>query len=148
WDAAAPFRMYVDRSFFVAGRGLTVVGTVLAGSLRGGDPVVLRPGKLAGHAGAIQVHGETVAHAGPGERVAVQLAGLERKVVRRGVVLADPRVEFPSDRIDCWVEVRPSARAALRSFDRVEVDLGTVETAASVIVLDGDAIAPGTSGLA
>jgi selenocysteine-specific elongation factor len=147
-DAAAPFRMFVDRSFFVAGRGLTVVGTVLAGSLRSGDAVALRPGKLATQAGAIQVHGETVAQAGPGQRVAVQLAGLERKVVRRGIVLADPRVEFPSDRIDCWLEVRPSARVALRSFDRVEVDLGTVETAGSVIVLDGDAIAPGTSGLA
>jgi len=145
--ATGLFRMFVDRSFTVPGRGPTVTGTVLAGALRTGDPVTILPGHLAAEAESVQVHGESVARAAAGQRVAIRLRNLPRKHVRRGLVLADPRVEFATDRFDCRVEVRPGARAALRSFDRVEIDVGTVETAGSVVVLEkGDAIAPGASG--
>jgi len=141
------FRMFVDRSFHVAGRGLTVTGTVLAGRVRTGDPVAFRPGGAAGDVSGLQVHGQSVPEATVGQRVAVRLAGTERKVVRRGVVLADPRVEFATDRVDCWLEVRPSARQGLRSFDRVEIDVGTVETVGSVVVLEpGEALSPGSAG--
>jgi len=141
------FRMFVDRSFFVPGRGLTVTGTALAGTLRAGDALALRPGVRTAEARTIQVHGETVTTAVAGQRIAVQLAKFEPKQVRRGVVLADPRIEFATDRFDCWLEVRPSARAPLRSFDRLEIDIGTVETAGTVVVLgDGDELAPRSSG--
>lgn len=141
------FRMFVDRSF-VAPSGLpTVTGTVLAGSLRGGDAVALRPGAHAAEVDTVQVHGETVARAHAGQRAAIRLRALDRKHVRRGVVLADPRVEFVTDRFDCRIEVRPAARAALRSFDRVEIDVGTVETAGTVVVLEpGEVLEPGASG--
>lgn len=141
------FRMFVDRSFHVAGRGLTVTGTVLAGRVRAGDPVALRPGGAVGEVAGLQVHGESVAEATVGQRVAVRLGGTDRKIVRRGVVLADPRVEFATDRVDCWVEVRPSAPKPLKSFERVEIDTGTVETAGSVVVLEpGDTLTPGSAG--
>jgi selenocysteine-specific elongation factor len=141
------FRMFVDRSF-VAPSGLpTVTGTVLAGTLRSGDAVAIRPGVRPAEVDAIQVHGETVARAHAGQRVAIRLRALDRKHVRRGVVLADPRVEFVTDRFDCRIEVRPGARAALRSFDRVEIDVGTVETAGTVVVLEpGELLAPGARG--
>ena len=145
-DDAGWFRMFVDRSFFVPDRGLTVIGTALAGTIRTGAALALRPGTLTAEARTIQVHGETVGTAGAGQRIAVLLGQLERKILRRGTVLADPHVEFATDRFDCWLEVRPTARAPLRSFDRVELDVGTVETAGSVVVLEGDQIGPGASG--
>ena len=141
------FRMFVDRSFTVPGHAPTVTGTVLAGTVRAGDAIALRPGGLTGEVETVQVHGETVSRAGTGQRVAVRLGKFERKHVKRGVVLADPRVEFATDRFDCRVEVRPDARAPLRSFDRVEIDVGTVETAGTVVVLEpGDVLAPGATG--
>jgi len=141
------FRMFVDRSFVVPGRAPTVTGTVLTGAVRSGDAVGLRPGALTAEVDAIQIHGETVPRAHAGQRVAIRLRALERKLVRRGLVLADPRVEFVTDRFDCRVEVRPGARTPLRSFDRVEIDVGTVETAGTVVVLEpGDALAPGATG--
>jgi selenocysteine-specific elongation factor len=145
-DRGGWFRMFVDRSFFVPDRGLTVIGTALAGTLRAGDAVALRPGAQVAEARMIQVHGESVAVAGAGQRMAVQLGQLPRKVLRRGVVVTDPQVEFATDRFDCWLETRPTARAPLRSFDRVELDVGTVETAGSVVMLAGDQLAPGESG--
>ncbi|MBY0274009.1 SelB C-terminal domain-containing protein [Candidatus Binatia bacterium] len=141
------FRMFVDRSFHLAERGLTVTGTVLAGSVRSGLSVAFRPGGAAGSVAGLQVHGQSVVEATVGQRVAVRLAEAERKIVRRGVVLADARVEFTTDRVDCWVEVRPSAPQPMRSFERVEIDVGTVETVGSMIVLEpGDALAPGSAG--
>lgn len=146
WSADGLFRMFVDRSFTVPGHGPTVTGTVLAGSLCAGEAVALLPGRLGAEAESIQVHGEGVTRATAGQRVAIRLRNLERKHVRRGVVLADPHVEFVTDRFDCRIEVRPGARAPLRSFERVEIDVGTVETAGSVVVLGADdAIAPGAS---
>ena len=141
------FRMFVDRCFHVAGRGLTVTGTVLAGRVRPGDPVALRPGGAVGDVASVQVHGQSVPEATVGQRVAVRLAGTDRKIVRRGVVLVDARVEFATDRVDCWIEVRPGAQKPLKSFERVEIDVGTVETAGSVVVLEpGDTLAPGSAG--
>lgn len=141
------FRMFVDRCFHVPGRGLTVTGTVLAGRVRPGDALALRPGGAVGDVASVQVHGQSVQEATVGQRVAVRLAGTERKIVRRGVVLADARVEFATDRVDCWIEVRPSAQKPLKSFERVEIDTGTVETAGSVVVLEpGDTLAPGSAG--
>lgn len=141
------FRMFVDRSFHIGERGLTVTGSVLAGRVRSGDAVAFRPGGAAGAVAGLQVHGQTVAEATVGQRVAVRLPGTERKIVRRGVVLADARVEFTTDRVDCWIEVRPSAPQPLRSFERVEIDVGTVETVASLVVLEpGDVLHPGAAG--
>ncbi|MCL1598936.1 MAG: GTP-binding protein, partial [Actinomycetia bacterium] len=40
-DANVPFRMWIDRSFTIQGSGLVVTGSVAAGSIRVGDPVVV-----------------------------------------------------------------------------------------------------------
>jgi selenocysteine-specific elongation factor len=141
------FRMFIDRCFFAPGRGLTVTGTVLAGRVRKGDPVAFRPGGAAGEVAGVQVHGQSVPEATVGQRVAIRLPGTERKIVRRGVVLADARIEFTTDRLDCWLEVRPCSTKPLRSFERVEIDVGTVETAGSIVVLEpGEALAPSSAG--
>ncbi|MFM7737273.1 MAG: selenocysteine-specific translation elongation factor, partial [Alphaproteobacteria bacterium] len=131
------FRMPVDRAFALRGHGLVVTGTAIAGELREGDPVALRPGDLASRARTIQVHGERVARAGAGERVAVNLAGLEREQAERGQVLVDPRLDFTTDRFDCWFETRGGDKSVVRSFDHVRVHVGTAEVTGRVIVLGG-----------
>ena len=95
--------------------------------VREGDPVALRPGDLDSRARTIQVHGQRVPRAGAGERVAVNLAGLEREQAERGQVLVDPRLDFTTDRFDCWFETRGGAKSVVRSFDRVRVYVGTAE---------------------
>jgi selenocysteine-specific elongation factor len=146
-DRGGWFRMPVDRAFVVHGHGLVVTGTAIAGSVREGDALALRPGSVLARARSVQVHGETVATAGAGQRIAVNLGGVEREQARRGLLLADPRVEFPTDRIDCWVEVRPGAKRALRSFERVRVYAATSEVMGRLVVLGGEReIAPKASG--
>jgi selenocysteine-specific elongation factor len=141
------FRLPIDRAFAMHGHGLVVTGTAVAGVLREGDPLALRPGDRQTRARTIQVHGQKVSEARAGQRVAVNLAGLERGQAERGQVLADPRLEFTTDRFDCWLEVRSGAKRPLKSFDGIRVYSGTAETMARAIVL-GDAreIAPKSSG--
>ena len=120
-----------------------------SGTLRSGDAVALRPGALAGD-GRRDPGARRDGRPAPAQDSASPCgsASIDRKHVRRGLVLADPRVEFTTDRFDCRLEVRPGARAPLRSFDRVEIDVGTVETAGIVVVLEpGDALAPRRSRL-
>ncbi|HEY8516849.1 MAG TPA: selenocysteine-specific translation elongation factor [Candidatus Binatia bacterium] len=145
-DPSGWFRMPIDRAFVIHGHGLVVTGTAVSGVVREGDPLALRPGDVTTRARTIQVHGETVTQAGAGQRVAVNLGGLDRNAARRGLVLSDPRVEFPTDRFDCWLEVRPGAKRPLRSFDRVRVYVGTAETMGRVIVLGAQELAPKSHG--
>jgi len=134
-DASGLFRLPVDRAFAIHGHGLVVTGTAIAGTVREGDPLALRPGDLATRARMVQVHGERVSEACAGQRVAINLAGLERGQADRGHVLVDPIVTDATDRFDCWVEVRSGATRPLRSFDRVRLYAGTAEVMAKAIVL-------------
>ncbi|MBM4266519.1 MAG: selenocysteine-specific translation elongation factor [Deltaproteobacteria bacterium] len=137
------FRLPIDRAFHLHGHGLVVTGTAVAGSVREGDELALRPGGRTTRARQVQVHGETVREAFVGQRVAVNLPGVEQDEARRGHWLVDPRIERLSDRFDCRVEIRPGARRPLASFDRVRLHVSTAEVMGRVIVLgEGSEIAP------
>ncbi len=145
-EARGWFRMPIDRSFTLPGEDLVVTGTVLAGALCEGDELALRPGDASGRARSIQVHGERVREARAGQRIAIHWTGAEAASVQRGQLLADPRVEFTTDRIDGWLELRADEPQALRSFDQVRFYAATAEVAGRVIVLGAaDEIAPGAS---
>ena len=77
------FRLPIDRAFSIHGHGLVVTGTAVAGSVHEGDNLVIQPGEQATRARSIQVHGENVSRGMAGQRVAVNLSGLERDEVKR-----------------------------------------------------------------
>ena len=68
----------INGAFTVAGFGTVVTGTLLSGMVAAGDTVeVLPPGETV-RVREVQVHGRKVERAGAGQRVALNLAGLER----------------------------------------------------------------------
>src|SRR5690606_219158 len=96
--ARGPFRLPIDRAFTLHGHGVVVTGTAAAGTVRVGDALALRPGDRETRARGLQIHGESVAEARAGQRVAVNLAGIGIDEVARGRWLTDPRVERTTDR--------------------------------------------------
>lgn len=160
----AGFRVPIDRVFVVKGHGVVVTGTALAGAVSVGDDVVLLPdGPQAGDpsGGAtrsarrsarvreIQVHGESVPRAGAGQRVALNLAGIDKEQISRGDTVAEPGVQGATLRLDARIEVRPAAGSALASHVRVRVHHGTRQTLARLVWLDGvKEVSPRQSGLA
>ncbi|ANZ39768.1 hypothetical protein BBK82_30750 [Lentzea guizhouensis] len=88
-DAGADIRLWVDRSFTVAGAGTVVTATLAAGSLRLGDRLrCVRTGQSLRVRG-LQVCERPVAVARPVRRVAVNLAGGHVDVCRGDALVAE-----------------------------------------------------------
>jgi selenocysteine-specific elongation factor len=143
------FRLPVDRAFIMHGHGVVVTGTAIAGEIRTGDPVRILPGGETARVRGLEVHGVEVRRATHGQRVAINLAGVERGDLRRGHVVCHPAISRVTARFDAWVEVRPGAHHALRHHGRVRVHLGTAEALGKLVVLGGrGAMVPRSAGWA
>jgi selenocysteine-specific elongation factor len=97
---------------------------------------------------SLEVHGVRVPRAQHGQRVAMNLAGVERTDVRRGHVVCDERLARLTQRFDAWVEIRPAAERPVASHTRVRLHLGTAEAMAKVVVLGSGSLAPRARGWA
>lgn len=136
-------RLPVDRVFTMRGHGTVVTGTLVSGSFKLGDDVLLYPGGLATKVRGLQSHGATAEEAEAGRRTAVNLAGLEVEDVTRGDVLARPGTLFPSLVWDLELTLLASARKELRHRKEVHFHHGTREVLARLHFLDREALAPG-----
>ncbi|MEK7248054.1 MAG: selenocysteine-specific translation elongation factor, partial [Chloroflexota bacterium] len=88
-DAGRP-RLPIDRAFTMPGFGTVVTGTLSGGSLTVGQEVEIAPAGLRARVRGLQNHGRDVENAAPGQRTAVNLAGIAVEDVRRWMVLALP----------------------------------------------------------
>jgi selenocysteine-specific elongation factor len=133
--AAGDARLHVDRSFTIRGAGTVVTGTLWSGSVGRGDEVELLPGGIQARVRAVQVHDEPVERAAAGQRVAVNLVGVDRREVGRGdVLVARGAAVEPTHVVD--VELG-DARHELAGGGRVQVHHGTRESPARVAALGG-----------
>jgi len=131
-------RLFVDRVFTITGAGTVVTGTLTGGCLRIDDEVALEPGGVRARVRSLQTHKRARDEACHVARVAVNIAGVERAPLRRGVVLTEPRAFRPTTTVDAIV--RP-----VRDVDRVPergaflLHHGAAETSAKIRVLDRQA---------
>ena len=95
--AAAPLaadrgrpRLWVDRVFAAKGAGTVVTGTMAGGTLPLDAEVVILPGRKRARVRHIESHHEELAEAGPGRRVALNLAGIDHAELARGSALVLP----------------------------------------------------------
>ena len=132
-----PFRLPVDRAFVMKGHGVVVTGTAVAGRVATGDAVRILPGGEQARVRTVQVHGHEVGAAERGQRVALNLVGVERTDVVRGHVVVDPSITATTDRIDARVEIRPLAKKPLPNRRRVRLHIGTAEVMARLVLLGG-----------
>ena len=136
------FRLPVDRAFVMKGHGVVVTGTAIAGTLTEGETIRLLPGGEETRVRSIQVHGQSVPSANWGQRVALNLAGLEKSTIARGQVVCHPKVTLTTQRFDAFIEIRPGAGREIENHERVRVHVGTAEVIGKVIILDGREVLP------
>jgi len=149
-QAALPMRLPVDRVFTIAGAGTVVTGTMWSGSARKDDAVQLYPTGREARIRGVQVHGESVAVAHAGQRVAINLAGIEKHEISRGDIVAAPGTLSVSERFDVrftYLGV-PGEDKPFETGTRVHVHHGTREVLGRVLLMDAQEMAPGTSGFA
>jgi selenocysteine-specific elongation factor len=146
-DAARYFRLPIDRAFAMKGFGSVVTGTLISGSVGPGDEVELFPSGETLRVRGVQSGGKAVERATPGQRTAVNLAGIDHTALKRGMVLATPNKFRKSRRIDVRLELLASARK-IKQGARVHFHAGTVETIAEVFFHGEKELAPGKSAFA
>jgi selenocysteine-specific elongation factor len=78
---------YVDCVFTLRGIGTVVTGTLWSGAVAEDDRLRLEPAGREVRIRSVQVHDTPVASAAAGQRVAVNLPGIERREIRRGDAL-------------------------------------------------------------
>lgn len=141
-------RLPIDRAFSMKGFGAVVTGTLIAGKIKEADELELLPSQLNVRVRGLQVHGKSVADAHAGQRTAVNLAGVDTAQIERGMVLAAAGRLRPTQVVDVWIDVLPSASRAVRSRSQVRFHIGAAEVLGRVRVLDGPSqIAAGDGGL-
>jgi len=146
--ANLPLRLPVDRVFTIAGAGTVVTGTLWSGSVTRDDQVELYPSGNRGRIRSVQMHGEQVDRAGAGNRVALNIVGLERDAVDRGDIVAEPGTLSVTDRFDAHLTYLATEDRPLESGTRVHVHHGTREVLGRVLFMDVPALLPGGRGVA
>jgi selenocysteine-specific elongation factor len=140
------FRLPIDRVFTIKGFGTVVTGTAISGRVRVGETVMVYPPGFKARVRGLQVHGAAVEEALAGNRTAVNLQGLEKEELERGMVVAPPEALLPSRRLDAYLEILESAPRALKHRRAVRLHTGTSERVAMPLILASDELSPGASG--
>ena len=146
-DLARP-RLPVDRSFTMAGFGTVVTGTLLDGALAVGDDVELVPGGERARVRGLQTHRRAIERAVPGSRVAVNLVGVEKDAVSRGMTVTRPGTLVATPAVALRLELLAAASQGLAHDDEVKAHVGTAEVMARVNLIEGDVLEPGGTGWA
>lgn len=141
-------RLPIDRVFTISGFGTVVTGTLWSGQLKTGDTLELMPVKKTVKIRTLQVHNEKTDTAYAGQRVAVNLQGIEVAEIKRGYLLASSGYLTTSYRIDCRLRLLSSSPRSLKNWNRVRFHLGTDETLGRVVLLDRDELLPGEEAYA
>ncbi|MGD9797155.1 MAG: selenocysteine-specific translation elongation factor [Acidimicrobiia bacterium] len=143
-------RLWVDRAFTVRGAGTVVTGTLSDGPLDVGDELVAldtRSRPVATRVRALQSQERDRSSVGPGQRVAVNVAGVPHDALGRGAVVVRPGQWRPTARFDARLRTLPGAelgnRGALLGY------VGTSEQPVRLRLLEGrERIGPGEAGAA
>lgn len=143
-----PLRLPVDRVFTIAGAGTVVTGTLWSGVAGRDDQVELHPSGRRGRIRSVQMHGAQVDKAVAGNRVALNIAGLEKDEITRGDIVAEPGTLSVTDRFDARFTYLGSEDRPFESGTRVHVHHGTREVLGRVLLMEGESVSPGQSMLA
>ncbi len=140
-------RLFVDRVFVMPGFGSVVTGTLLDGTFRVGDEVEVLPGNKKGRIRGIQNHSQEMDAIGPGNRVAINISGIEKKDIKRGDVILHPGSYQATRRLDVNFNFLPSIDKPLYHDLDAKLFLGADETLARVRLLGLEKLSPGETAL-
>jgi selenocysteine-specific elongation factor len=125
-QSIGPVRLPIDRVFSIKGFGTVVTGTLASGRVEIEQVLTVLPPRRNVKVRGLQVHGQPQGSAEAGQRVAVNLGGVEVADVVRGHTLADRGAFEPTRRLDVRLDLLPDTRA-LRQGARVRFHCGTAE---------------------
>ncbi|MFA4919985.1 MAG: selenocysteine-specific translation elongation factor [Thermodesulfovibrionales bacterium] len=138
------FRLPIDRVFTLRGFGTVVTGTAISGSISVGDDAEILPSNVKSKVRGLHSHGKPIETAYAGQRVAINLQGVDKEALKRGdsVVVTDKFA--PTTMIDAKVELLKHAHI-MKSRDIVHLHIGTSENTARIILYGRNELKSGES---
>jgi selenocysteine-specific elongation factor len=145
--SSGPFRLAVDRVFHIQGIGVVITGSGYSGSVSVGDSLELLPSRKTVRVREIESFGEKREKGFAGERLAIALQGAKLEEVSRGDMLVTPSAFATSSVFDARVHLAGYASFEMKHRERVRVHHGAMEVLGRVVLLEGDVLHSGESGL-
>jgi len=136
-------RLWVDRAFAARGAGTVVTGTLAGGGLAVGDRLVIGPRRRPVRVRGIQSLGLEHERIGPGNRVALNLSGVEHTQVTRGDAVVQPDRWRHTTRVDASLHVLAALDHDVSRRGAYVAYIGSGEHPLRLRVLGTEAVAPG-----
>jgi selenocysteine-specific elongation factor len=136
------FRLPIDRVFTLKGFGTIVTGTALSGGISVDDPVEILPRNIKSRVRGLHSHGKSMQTAYAGQRVAINLQGVDKEKLKRGDSVVIPERFIPTKKIDANIELISNA-PSLKSKGLVHFHIGTSETVSRIILYNRDELKAG-----
>ena len=140
---AGIFRLPVDRVFTIKGFGTIVTGTCISGGVRVGDEIQIYPTDKMARVRNVQAYHEDVKEAGAGQRVALNLQGVEKQEIERGTIIGRPDSLLLTNRIDATLRYLKLPFKPIKNNTILRFHIATTQVEARLILLDRQAIEPG-----
>lgn len=140
--------LWIDRVFTIKGAGTVVTGTLIDGSFQAGQEIMVEPLGRRVRIRGLETQGKIVEKGRPRSRLAVNLTGVEKEELRRGMYLCLPQKRPHYSLINAFIHLLPTAPAALKSDQQIKLYVGTEEVLTKVKILGAEQIPPGQEGFA
>ncbi|MFH0959940.1 MAG: selenocysteine-specific translation elongation factor [Pseudomonadota bacterium] len=136
-------RLPIDRVFTLKGHGTVVAGTLISGTISVGDDVEILPQGIHSSVRSIESHNRFEQRSFPGERVAVNLRGIEQGDVHRGNVVTHSGDFRPSYIIDVNFKSLNRSPIKLTNLKKLRLHHYTTDVEATIALPDRDVLEPG-----
>jgi len=144
-NAGGRFRLDIDRVFVLRGFGTIVAGTAISGTVKVGDRLELQPGGGIYRVRELSINNNRRVESGSaGDRIALNMVGLDADEVARGSCFAEPGYLTPRESLDTECTMLASSRPLQRN-QRVRLHTGTAEVMARAVPVASDILTAGSS---
>ena len=140
-------RLPVDRVFTKRGFGTVVTGTLTSGIIEQGDAVAAYPSGKRGKIRRIEIFNREAPRAVAGQRTALNLSGLGKDDLKRGMVISRPGGLRPTRSLDASISLLTDAPGPLKRRTPVRFHHGSGQWQGHVYPLEGKVVAPGRRAL-
>ncbi len=144
---AGVFRMPIQRVFSAKGFGTIVTGIPASGEVTLGQALEILPPGLTGRVRGIQAYGRSAESARAGHSTAINLTDVDHHAVARGMVCAQPGFFTPVRMVGARLAVSRDLARPLTDRTPIRFHTGTADPLGELVLLDSNALEPGSTGL-
>ncbi len=137
------FRLPIDRVFTLKGLGTIVTGTCISGHISVGEEIEIYPLNKYTKIRNIQTYHEDAGEAMAGERVALNLQGIEKNDIERGIIIGRPDNLLLSNRIDATFKYLKLPYKPIKTDTVLRFHVATTQEESRLVILKKDIIEPG-----